>query len=128
MQLLCYSAGPGRRGCLGGAQVEGEGDQALLGAVVQVAFDAAAGGIGGGHDPRPGGGQGGLGFGVGDRGGGQFGEPGQPRPSVPARSASRVEATNMTPHSRPPTLTGTPTPARRPCSRESSAAGPKAPA
>jgi hypothetical protein len=50
----------------------------LLGAVVQVAFDAAAGGIGGGDDPGAGGGEGGLGFGVGDRGGGQFGEPGQP--------------------------------------------------
>jgi hypothetical protein len=43
--------GGGRCGGLGGAQVQGEGDQALLGAVVQVAFDAAAGGVGGGDDP-----------------------------------------------------------------------------
>jgi hypothetical protein len=35
------------------AQPQGERDQPLLGAVVQVALDTAAGVIGGGHDPRP---------------------------------------------------------------------------
>src|SRR5258708_5649071 len=39
VQVLCQSAGPARPGGLGGAQIQGEGDQALLGAVVQVAFD-----------------------------------------------------------------------------------------
>ncbi len=63
-----------RCGCLRGAQVKGEGDQALLGAVVQVALDAAARLVGGGHDPRPGGGQGGLGLGVGEGGRGQLAE------------------------------------------------------
>src|SRR5262249_45782817 len=71
VQLLCDSACAGPRGCLCGAQLQGEGDQALLGAVVQVALDAAAGGISGGHDPCPRGSQGGLGLGVGDGGGGQ---------------------------------------------------------
>ena len=77
-QLRCQVSAPGRGCRLCGAQVQGEGDQSLLGAVVQVAFDTAAGGVSGRHDPRTRGGQGGLGFGVGDRGGCQFGEPGQP--------------------------------------------------
>src|SRR5215469_16467816 len=68
VQLLRYSTGHGR---LGGAHVQGEGHQVLLGAVVQVVFDAAAGGIGGGDDPGPGGGEGGLGLGVSDRGASQ---------------------------------------------------------
>jgi hypothetical protein len=33
--------------------VQGEGDQPLLAAVVQITLDPARGGIGGGHDPRP---------------------------------------------------------------------------
>jgi len=37
---------------LGGAQSQGKGDQALLGAVVQIALDAPAGLVGGGDDPR----------------------------------------------------------------------------
>ena len=78
VELLRQLAGPGRRGRLCGAQVQGEGDQALLGAVVQVALDTAAGRIGGGHDPCPRGCQRGLGLGVGDRGSGQLGEPRQP--------------------------------------------------
>jgi hypothetical protein len=32
--------------------LQGEGDQSLLGAIVQVAPDAPAGGVGGGDDPR----------------------------------------------------------------------------
>ena len=39
------------------AQLQRQRDQPLLGAVVQVPFDAAAGLVGGGHDPRPRGGQ-----------------------------------------------------------------------
>jgi len=50
----------------------------LLDAVVQVALDPSARLVRGGHDPRPRGGQRGLRLGVGDRGAGQFGEPGQP--------------------------------------------------
>src|SRR6185437_12771117 len=60
-------------------QAKAERDQPLLGAVVQIALDPAAGGIVDGHDPRPGGGQLGLGLRVGDRGGGQIGKAGQPR-------------------------------------------------
>jgi hypothetical protein len=60
-------------------QLQDERDQPLLGAVVQIALDPAAGGIADGHDPRPGRGQLGLGLRVGDRGRGQLGEAGQPR-------------------------------------------------
>jgi hypothetical protein len=42
------------------AQLQREGDQALLGAVVQVPFYAAAGSVGRGHDPCPRRGQRGL--------------------------------------------------------------------
>jgi hypothetical protein len=44
---------------------------------VQIALDSAPGGIGGGHDPRPGRGERGLGLGVGDGGRDQLGEAGQ---------------------------------------------------
>ena len=46
------------------AQPQGERDQSLLGAVVQVALDAAPGVVGGGHDPRPRGGELGIELGV----------------------------------------------------------------
>jgi len=59
-------------------QVQGEGDQALLGAVVQVAFDAPTGGVSGGHDAGAGRGERGPDLGVGDRGRDQFRETGQP--------------------------------------------------
>ncbi len=59
-------------------QLQGEGDQPLLDAIVQVAPDAAARLVAGGHDPRSGGGQRRLRLGVGDRGADQLGEPGQP--------------------------------------------------
>jgi hypothetical protein len=58
----------------GAAQLQGEGDQALLGAVVQVPLDAPPDLVGGGHDPGPRGHQLGVGLGVGDRGGDQLGE------------------------------------------------------
>jgi hypothetical protein len=54
----------------------------LLGSVVQIALDAPAGGVGGGHDPGPRCGERGLDLGVGDGGGDQLGEPGQPRLGV----------------------------------------------
>ncbi len=82
VQLLRERGGPSLHGCLRGPQVQGEGDQALLRAVVQIALDAAAGGVGGGDDPCPGCSQGGLRLGVGDRGGGQFSEAGQSRLGV----------------------------------------------
>jgi len=66
----------------GDAQPQREGDQLLLGAVVQIALDAAPGLVGGGDDARPGGGERGLGLGVGDGGGNQVGEAGQPRLGV----------------------------------------------
>jgi hypothetical protein len=56
LQLLHQLTGSGRCGRLRGPQLQAKGDQPLLGAVVQVTLDPAAGGIGGGHDPRPGGG------------------------------------------------------------------------
>ncbi|HYZ53482.1 MAG TPA: hypothetical protein VE733_08280 [Streptosporangiaceae bacterium] len=57
VQLPRQLTGPGGCGRLRLAQLQGQGDQALLGAVVQITLDAAPGGIGGGHDPRPRGGQ-----------------------------------------------------------------------
>ena len=63
---------------LRGARLQGQGDQALLGAVVQIPLEASAGLVGGGHDPRPGGGQLRLRLGVRDCGGDQLGEAGQP--------------------------------------------------
>ncbi len=107
-------AGSGRPTASAARSSRARRDQALLGAVVQVALDAAAGGIGGGHDPRARGGQRRLGFGVGDRGASQLGEPGQPRFCARWQRRSARDATNMTPHSRPSTLTGAPTAARRP--------------
>ncbi len=68
VQLRGQLAGLRRHRRLRRAHVQGQGDQPLLGAIVQVALDPAPGGIGGGHDPRPGGGQRGLCLGVGDRG------------------------------------------------------------
>ena len=47
-----------------GAGLQGEGDEFLLGAVVQVAFDAAAGLVGGGDDAGAGGGELGVELGV----------------------------------------------------------------
>ena len=43
----------GRHGRLRGPQVKHQGDQPLLGAVVQVALDPPAGLVAGGHDPGP---------------------------------------------------------------------------
>ena len=57
-------AGLRRYRCLGRAQSQGEGDQSLLGAVVQIPLDAAPGVVGGGHDPRPRGGELGVELGV----------------------------------------------------------------
>ena len=47
----------GRHRRLGGAQIQHQRHQPLLGTVVQVAFDPPAGLVAGGHDPRPRGGQ-----------------------------------------------------------------------
>ena len=64
-QLRGLRVGPGaHRRARAGAEAQGEGDQPLLGAVVQVAFDAAAGGVGGGDDPGAGGGELGVELGV----------------------------------------------------------------
>ena len=46
-------AGLGRRRRLCGPQLQGDGYQALLGAVVQITLEPAPGGVGGGHEPRP---------------------------------------------------------------------------
>ena len=63
-------------------QLHREGDQPLLGAVVQVALDPAAGVVGRGDDPGPRRGQLGLALGVRDRAGDQLGEARQPRLGV----------------------------------------------
>ena len=63
----------GHRG-LGAAQVEGEGDETLLRAVVEIALDAAAGLVGGGDDPGARGAEFGAAVGVGDGGGDELGE------------------------------------------------------
>ena len=52
VQLRRQLVGIGRHRRLRRAQAQGEGDQSLLGAVVQVPLDAAAGVVGGGDDPR----------------------------------------------------------------------------
>ena len=79
--LVARSLQVGRHGGLGGAQLQGDRDQALLGAVVQVAFDASAGVIGGGHDALAAGGQVGVELGVVQRDG-----------QLPGDEGDRVEA------------------------------------
>ena len=71
-------AGGGWHRRLRGTQLQRQRDQVLLGAVVEVALDPAAGGVGGGHDPGPGGPERGLGLGVGQGGADQLAEAGQP--------------------------------------------------
>ena len=108
--------------------MQDQGDQALLRSVVQITLDPPARPVGGGHDPRPRGVERGLGLGVDEGGDDQLGEGRQP-PRVSAESgSSRVDATLMTPHSRPSTLIGTPTAERNPEPRSASAASPEAPA
>jgi hypothetical protein len=63
---------------------------------VQAALNAAAAGIGGGHDPHAGGGEGGVDLGVGDRGARQLGEPGQLRLGARRKRSAR-DPTSMTP-------------------------------
>jgi len=77
--LRCHFLLPGWQPALRGAQPERERDEPLLSPVMKVAFDPAAGLVSRCDDPGTGGGECGMGFGVGDCGGGQFGEPGQPR-------------------------------------------------
>ena len=64
VQLRRQLAGLGWYRRLRRAQPQRQRDQPLLGAVVQVAFDPAAGVVGGGHDPRPRGGELGIQLGV----------------------------------------------------------------
>jgi hypothetical protein len=72
----------GRHRRLRRAQLQRQRDQPLLGAVVQVALDAAPGLVGGGDDAGARGRQLGLRLGVRDRGGDQLGEVGQARLGV----------------------------------------------
>jgi hypothetical protein len=53
VQLGRQVAVVGWYGGLDGPQLERQRDQLLLSAIVQVTLDAAAGGVAGGHDPRP---------------------------------------------------------------------------
>ena len=82
----------------GHAQVHGQGDQPLLGAVVQVAFDPAALGVGGGHDLGPAAGQRLdpqrqlLGCGRGRAGPGRRPRRPGPRPAPPSGAASSMAA------------------------------------
>jgi hypothetical protein len=70
VQLRGLRAGPGGHRHTGAAaEAQREGDQPLLGAVVQVAFDAAAGGIAGSDDPGAGGDEFGVELGVVQRDG-----------------------------------------------------------
>jgi len=77
--LRCHFLLPGWQPALRGAQPERERDEPLLSPVMKVAFDPAALLVSRCNDPGTGGGECRMGFGVGDCGGGQFGEPGQPR-------------------------------------------------
>ena len=78
-ELRRQLAGPGGTAAWAAAQPQGESDQPLLGAVVQVPLDAPAGGIGGGHDPGPRRRQLRPALRIGDGRGDQLGEPGQAR-------------------------------------------------
>ena len=85
------------------AQAQRQRDEALLGAVVEVALEAAALGVAGLDDARPRGGEPLARVGVGQRLGDQLGEVAQPALGVLAEPAgSRAEATSA-PHSLPPT-------------------------
>jgi hypothetical protein len=97
----------------------------LLGAVVQVALDAAAGGISGGHDPCREAVRAARASALAMAVAASSVNPAS-RASVPAGSGSARDPTIMTPHNRPSTLTGTPTTARTPNSRAASARGPEA--
>ena len=90
-------------------------DEPLLGAVVEVADDAAAGLVGGGEEARPRGDELVAAVGVGDRGRDQLGELGRCAPRCPrAAISSRVQYTTATPQSRPSTMIGAPTLERTP--------------
>ena len=52
-ELQRHAVGVVAQALAGHAELEAEGDEALLRAVVQVALDAAALGVGGGDDPAP---------------------------------------------------------------------------
>jgi hypothetical protein len=104
---------------LGRAQREAERDQALLGAVVQVAFDAAPGLVGSGDDPRAGGGELGAAVGVGDRGADGLGEAGHALFSV-GREKPVPCPTAIAPHIRPATTIGAATLDRSPSRRMAS--------
>jgi len=71
------------------AQVERQGDQALLRAVVEITLDPAAGLVGGDDDPGPGGGELGAAVSVGDSDGDELGELLQAALD-PARQPSRL--------------------------------------
>jgi hypothetical protein len=110
----------GRHRRLRRAQLQRQRDQPLLGAVVQVALDAAPGLVGGGDDAGARGRQLGLRLGVRDRGGDQLGEVGQARLGS-RRRLSPVDATVIRPHRRPWTVIGAPTAERMPISSSAAA-------
>jgi hypothetical protein len=99
---------------VGQAQLEAECNQALLGAVVQIAFDAASAATTiRAREAVSAAWASALAIAVP-----MSSVKPASRASVSAGSGScRVDATNMTPHGRPSTLIGTPTDARMPDSR-----------
>jgi hypothetical protein len=103
-QLLFDLNQVGWHGGLDGPEGEGQGHQTLLCSVVEVPLDPAAGFVGGGHDPGPGGGELGAAVSVGNGGGNKVGELGQPDLQAgPQLSRLRPEGAD---HSPQPALDG----------------------
>ena len=104
----------GRDGRLRRAQLQRERDEPLLGAVVQVALDAAPRLVGGGDDARARRLQLGPALGVGDGGGDELGESAEALLGSRRRRVVAGRCDGHTPHRRPSTLIGAATAERLP--------------
>ena len=98
LELRCQLVSLGRHRRFRQLQFQSEGDQPLLGAVMQIALDALPRLVGGGHDPGARGGQLRLALGVGEGGSDELGEAGQPRLGV---GGQRVRACGRYGHHAP---------------------------
>ena len=94
------------------AQPEGDRDESLLSAVVQVALEPRALGVADLDEARPRCGELLVGVGIGQRLRDELGEVAQPLLEPLGQASSDVVAAASTPHSLPPTLTGAATAAR----------------
>ena len=99
-------------------------DEALLGAVVEVAHDAAALLVGGLDEPRAGGGEFLSCLGIGDRVGDELGELGDAILGALGGARPAGQAAESAPQMRPPTTTGPATAERTPMRRICSATAP----